>query len=227
MPRAMLPVPCRYGELLLYDAIRDRTASATDWHVPTGKEVWSSVPTAKKDATIQELTEMLSRATMTVVTDYRGLKVPDLQAFRTTLRPLRAEARVAKNTLAIRAAANAGVPALEQYLAGPTMLVVSYDDPVAVAKAVGDFARTSRILQVRGGLTGTRPVSAEEVAAIATLPSRDVLVGRVVGQLQAPLYGLVGVLSGAIRQFAYVLQARIEQLGGAAAEAPVGDATPA
>lgn len=192
-----------------------------------GKEVWSSVPTAKKEATIQELTEMLSRATMTVVTDYRGLKVPDLQAFRTTLRPLRAEARVAKNTLASRAAENAGVPALQQYLAGPTMLVVSYDDPVAVAKAVGDFARTSRILQVRGGLTGTRPVSAEEVAAIATLPSRDVLVGRFVGQLQAPLYGLVGVLSGAIRQFAYVLQARIEQLGGAAAEAPVGDATPA
>lgn len=185
------------------------------------------MPTATKDATIQELTEMLSRATLTVVTDYRGLKVPDLQAFRAILRPLGAEARVAKNTLASRAAANAGVPALQQYLVGPTMLVVSYDDPVAVAKAVGDFARTSRILQVRGGLTGARPVSADDVAAIATLPSCEVLIGRVVGQLQAPLYGLVSVLSGAIRQFAYVLQARIDQLGGASADAPAGDVAPA
>ena len=85
------------------------------------------------------------------------------------------------------------------------------------------FARTTRILQVRGGLTGQRLLGAGEIAAIATLPSREVLLGRVVGQIQAPLYGLVGVLSGAIRQFAYVLQARIDQLGGAPAEAPAGE----
>lgn len=187
------------------------------------------MPTAKKNATVQELQEMLSRATMTVVADYRGLTVADLQGLRTTLRPLGGEARVAKNTLTTIAAERAGVPQLEQHLAGPTMLVVSYADPVPVAKAVGDFVRTSRILQVRGGLTGQRLVDAGQIAAIATLPSREVLLGRVVGQIQAPLYGLVGVLSGAIRQFAYVLQARIDQLGGvptdaaSAIEAPAGD----
>ena len=68
---------------------------------------------------------------------------------------------------------------------------------------------------MRGGLSGKRLVNAEQIGAIATLPSREVLLGRVVGQIQAPLYGLVSVLSGPIRQFAYVLQARIDQLGGA------------
>ena len=172
------------------------------------------MPTPKKEATVAELRDILSRATMTVVADYRGLTVGDLQGLRTTLRPLNGEARVAKNTLTAIAAREAGVPELEGQLAGPTMLVVSYEDPVPVAKAVRDFARTTRILTVRGGLSGKRLVNAEQIGAIATLPSREVLLGRVVGQLQAPLYGLVSVLSGTIRQFAYVLQARIDQLGG-------------
>ncbi len=173
------------------------------------------MPTPKKEATVAELRDILSRATMTVVADYRGLTVANLQDLRTALRPLHGEARVAKNTLTAIAAREAGVPELEEQLAGPTMLVVSYEDPVPVAKAVGDFARTTRILTVRGGLSGKRLVNAEQIGAIATLPSREVLLGRVVGQIQAPLYGLVSVLSGPIRQVAYVLQARIDQLGGA------------
>ncbi|MDP8910303.1 MAG: 50S ribosomal protein L10 [Chloroflexota bacterium] len=173
------------------------------------------MPTAKKEADVAALRDMLSRAQLTVIADYRGLKVGDLQTLRTTLRPLGGEARVAKNTLATIAAKQAGVGQLGEHLAGPTMLVVSYEDPVPVAKAVGDFARTTRILTVRGGLSGKRLVNAEQIGAIATLPSREVLLGRVVGQIQAPLYGLVSVLSGTIRQFAYVLQARIDQLGGA------------
>lgn len=189
------------------------------------------MPTPKKEATVAELRDILSRATMTVVADYRGLTVADLQGLRTTLRPLQGEARVAKNTLTAIAAREAGVPELEGQLAGPTMLVVSYEDPVPVARAVGDFARTTRILTVRGGLAGRRLVNAEQIGAIATLPSREVLLGRVVGQLQAPISGLVGVLSGVIRQFAYVLQARIDQLGGAPAgdeaDAAVPEAAPA
>jgi large subunit ribosomal protein L10 len=185
------------------------------------------VATPKKEATVEELREMLSRSSLAVVADYRGLKVSDLQALRTTLRPLNAEARVAKNTLTSIAAEQAGKQGLVEHLAGPTILITAYDDPVGVAKAVGDFARTSRILRVRGGVAGQRTIDEASLATIATLPSRDVLIGRVVGQIQAPLYGLVGVLSGTIRKFAYVLQARIDQLGGApdgaGAEAPAGD----
>ena len=80
---------------------------------------------------------------------------------------------------------------------------------------------------MRGGVAGQRTIDEASLATIATLPSREILLGRVVGQIQAPLYGLVGVLSGTIRKFAYVLQARIDQLngasGGAEAEAAAGD----
>ena len=185
------------------------------------------MPTPKKEAAVTELRDVLERSSLAVVADYRGLKVSDLQQFRTTLRPLNAEARVAKNTLTSIAAAQAGKGELSQYLVGPTLLITAYDDPVGVAKAIGDFARTSRILQVRGGIAGQRLIDEASLATIATLPSREVLLSRVVGQIQAPLYGLVSVLSGTIRKFAYVLQARIEQLGGApgeaSAEAPAGD----
>src|SRR5688572_4563586 len=165
------------------------------------------MPTPRKEASVAELTDMLSRATLTVVADYRGLKVSDLQTFRTTLRGLNADAKIAKNTLATIAARQVGKEALTEYLVGPTVLINAYGDPVSVAKAVGDFARTSRILKVRGGIAGQRVINEASVATIATLPSREVLIGRVVGQIQAPLYGLVGVLSGTIRKFAYVLQA--------------------
>ncbi len=185
------------------------------------------MPTPKKVAEVAELRDVLERSSLAVIADYRGLKVSDLQQFRTTLRPLNAEARVAKNTLTSIAAEQAGKSGLTEHLAGPTLLITAYDDPVGVAKAIGDFARTSRILQVRGGIVGQRVINDAALTTIATLPSREVLLGRVVGQIQAPLYGLVGVLSGTIRKFAYVLQARIDQLGGApdeaVAEAPAGD----
>lgn len=177
------------------------------------------MPTPKKEASVAELSDMLSRATMTVVADYRGLKVSDLQAFRTTLRGLNGDAKVAKNTLTAIAARQVGKEGLTPYLAGPTVLINAYGDPVSVAKAIDTFARTSRILKVRGGVAGTQSVDEAGVQRIATLPSREVLLGRVVGQIQAPLYGLVGVLSGTIRKFAYVLQARMDQLGGAPQEA--------
>ncbi len=177
------------------------------------------MPTPKKEATVAELSDMLSRATLTVVADYRGLKVSELQALRTTLRGLNADAKVAKNTLTAIAARQVGKDGLTAYLAGPTVLINAYGDPVSVAKAVGDFARTSRILKVRGGMAGRQVVNEAGVATIATLPSREVLLAKIVGQMQAPLYGLVGVLSGTIRKFAYVLQARMDQLGGPPQEA--------
>jgi large subunit ribosomal protein L10 len=184
------------------------------------------VPTPKKQQTVGELRDILDRSTLAVIADYRGLKVNELEDLRARLRAADGEARVAKNTLITIAARQSGKEKLEQYLAGPTVLITANADPVNVAKVIGDFARTSRILQVRGGIAGQRTIDEATLTAIAALPSREVLLGRVVGQIQAPLYGLVGVLSGTIRQFAYVLQARIDQLGGAQggeAEAAAGD----
>jgi large subunit ribosomal protein L10 len=172
------------------------------------------MPTAQKAATIDALTESLSRAQLAVVTDYRGLSVGDLQTLRSTLRPLGAEFHIAKNTLTKIAAGRAGISGLDDVLEGPTALMLANEDIVAPAKAIVEFARTSRILTVRGGVLNEQFVSPEDIEAVATLPSREELLGKLVGMLASPMTRIVGVLGGPSRSLAYVLQARAEQLGG-------------
>lgn len=172
------------------------------------------MPTARKAEEIDALTGSLSRAQLTIVTDYRGLKVGDLEGFRTTLRPFSAEFRVAKNTLTTIAAERAGVSGFEGLLAGPTALVIVEGDIVGAAKAVSDFVRTSRVLTVRGGVMENRALSPADVDAIATLPSKDELRAKVLGMLVSPLARTVGVLSGPSRSIVYLLNARAEQAGG-------------
>jgi large subunit ribosomal protein L10 len=173
------------------------------------------MPTVQKSRTIDQLTDQLQRSQLTIVTDYRGLKVSDLQGLRTTLRSLDAECRVAKNTLTTIAAERAGIEGLTDVLAGPTALVMAYGDIVGVSKAVNDFARTSRILAVRGGVLNNRLVGRPEVEEIASLPPREELLGRLVGMLASPMARTVGVLGGPSRSIAYLLQARADQMGGA------------
>jgi large subunit ribosomal protein L10 len=167
--------------------------------------------------TIAELSDMLSRSTFTMLTDYRGLTVADMQSLRSQLREHNAEVRVAKNTLTTIAARALNMEGLEAELKGPTALVTAYADPVQVAKVVSDFARTSRILQIKAAMLEGAMIGNDQVEALASLPSREVLVGKVVGGLSSPLYGIVGVLAGPIRSLMYVLQARAGQVGGESA----------
>lgn len=173
------------------------------------------MPNAHKAQVIDELSDQLSRSQLTIVADYRGLSVTDLQGLRGTLRPLNAQVRVAKNTLTNIAANRVGIDVLEPILEGPTALVFAYGDVVSVSKSIGDFVRTSRVLSVRGGVMGNRLLSVPDVEAIATLPSREELQGKLVGLLASPMSRTVGVLSGPSRSLAYLVQARIDQLGGA------------
>ncbi len=175
------------------------------------------MPTAQKAAVIDELAGRLDRSQLTIVADYRGLKVTDLQGLRTVLRPLDAECRVSKNTLTLIAANRVGIEGMDEVLAGPTALVMAYGDVVGVSKAVSDFARTSRILTVRGGVMNNRLLAAPDVEAIASLPSREELLGRLVGMLVSPISRALGVLGGPSRSMAYLLQARADQLGGGSA----------
>lgn len=177
------------------------------------------MPTPQKAIHIGELTDSLQRATLAVLTDYRGLKVSDLQTLRTTLRPLGAEFHVAKNTLTRIAAENAGIEGLTPLLDGPLALVLAYGDVVGASKAITDFARTSRILTVKGGVLNKRTISAGDVEALASMPSREVLLGKLVGLMASPMARTVGVLSAPSRSLAYILQARADQLGGAVLQA--------
>jgi len=169
------------------------------------------VPTRQKAKTIDELSHQLSRASLVIVTDYRGLKVADLQTLRGTLRPTGGEIHIAKNTLTRIAANNVGVSGLDPMLEGPSALVFAYEDVVQTARAVTDFVRTSRILSVKGGVMGDRAVSAADVEAIATLPSREVLQARLLGMLVSPMARTLGVLTEPSRSMVYLLNARSEQ----------------
>lgn len=173
------------------------------------------MPTPKKAAEIADLQDRFSRAQLVVLADYRGLTVSSLQDFRSKIKGFDAEFRVAKNTLTRIASEQAGVEGLDAQLEGPTAILFAYGDIVAPAKALGDYARSSRILQVRAGVLNGQIIAGQDVEAIASLPPREELLGKLVGLLASPMARTVGVLSGPSRSLAYVLNARIESLGGA------------
>jgi len=174
------------------------------------------MPTKAKAHTIDELTEQIATAKLIVLTDYRGLRVSDLQDLRINLRKSGGEIRVAKNTLTRIAAENAGITGIESYLEGPLALGLANDDIVGFSKTLSDFARTSRILTIRGGVLDRNFITAAQVEAISTMPSKEVLQAKLLGLLQSPMARTVGVLSGPSRSVAYLLQARADALGGTA-----------
>lgn len=176
------------------------------------------MPTAVKAAQIEDLVDRLSRSQLTIIADYRGLSVEALQGFRAKLKPLDAEFKVAKNTLTRIAAEQVGIEGLSPELEGPTAILFAYGDIVAPAKAISEFARTSRILQVRAGVLNNQVVTPADVEAISSLPPREELLGKLVGLLASPMTRTVGVLSGPARSVVYLGNARVEQLGGVAAD---------
>jgi large subunit ribosomal protein L10 len=168
-------------------------------------------PRAEKVAIVDEIASKLSGATAVFVTEYRGMKVGALATLRGALRESGAEHKVYKNTLARFAAEQAGVGGLKELLVGPTALTFVPQDSVAAAKALRDMSRTNPLLVLRGGCLGTNVLSAADVTALAELPSREELLARFAGALQAPLVKTAGLLQALPRNFAYGLQALIDQ----------------
>lgn len=177
------------------------------------------MPTPQKATEIAELTDRFSRAQLAVITDYRGLSVASLQDFRAKIKPMDAEFRVAKNTLTRIASEQAGIHGLAPTLEGPTAILFAYGDIAGAAKALGDYARSSRILQVRAGVLDGQVLGPNDIEAIASLPPREELLGKLVGLLASPMARTVGVLSGPSRSLVYLLNSRTESLGGAPEEA--------
>ena len=145
------------------------------------------------------------------VTEYRGMTVGELADLRTPLRDAGAEHKVYKNTLARLAANNAGYESLAEHLLGPTALTFVTGDSVAAAKALTDKAKANPNLVVKGGVLGESPMSADDVKALASLPSREELLAKFAGALQAPLSRAAGLLAALPRNFAYGLSAYIDQ----------------
>ncbi len=186
----------------------------------------------QKAAVIEEVTTQLREAEAVYAVDYRGTSVPQAAELRTKLRDADTRFRVVKNTLTERAADDAGAAALKPYLQGPTALVFVKGDAAAAAKALADFRRTSGLLEFKGGWMNGDTLTAEQIDAIAKLPSREVLYGRLVGMVASPLTGLASAMGGLIGGLARQLQQMADQglVGGdapAPAAAPEAEAAPA
>jgi large subunit ribosomal protein L10 len=184
-----------------------------------------------KERVVAELTELLRTSPTLMVADYRGLTMPQIDALRGRLLEHGARFAVVKNTLTRRAAEAAGADALLALLDGPTAIAFlqADGDPVAVAKALADSARETRILATRGGILEGRPVEAQEVEELAKLPPVDVLRGQVLGAVTAPLMNILALFTAPLQDLHGLIDARVEQLqsgAGAEAEAPVRDSGP-
>ena len=177
----------------------------------------------EKERVIAELVERLRTSETLFVADYRGLDMTAIDNVRGELLKHGARFSVVKNTLTRRAAEAAGVEALNEFLEGPTAIAfVESGDMVAVAKALNDTARDTRILALRGGLLQGRAITADQVRDLASLPPAEVLRGQVLGAIVGPLNAIVGIFAAPLRDMVGIVDARITQLReqGDAGEAP-------
>ena len=169
------------------------------------------MPTDAKRQAVDELAEMLRGSSAIAVADYRGLKVADMQVVRRSLRANGVQLHVAKNRLLKIAADQADRTELKPMLEGPTALATISGDEVALAKALQEAFRPFRFVTVRGGLLGSQPIDAASLSRMASLPSREVLLGRFAGGIASPLTGFAGVLAANLRNLAGVLNAVADQ----------------
>lgn len=174
----------------------------------------------EKVAAVEEIKEKLSSARAAVLTEYRGLKVGELAALRASLRGADAEYKIFKNSLARRAAEEAGFTELVSLLEGPTAITFVQGDAVAVAKALRDYSRTNPTLVVKGGMLGARIIAPEDVSALAEVEPRDVLLAKIAGGFQAPLTKAAGLFQAFTRNMAYGVKALIDQRVAAGESAP-------
>jgi large subunit ribosomal protein L10 len=167
-------------------------------------------PRAEKVAVVDEVKDRLGNASAALLTEYRGLSVSSLAQLRRQLREAGGEMKVYKNTLVRFAARDLGLE-IEDLLTGPTAIAFVDGDPVNVAKALRDFAKTNPALVVKGGLLGEKALSAAETQALANVEPREVLLAKLAGAMAAPMVQFAGLLQALPRNFAYGLQALIDQ----------------
>jgi large subunit ribosomal protein L10 len=165
----------------------------------------------EKVAAVAEIRERLTESDAAVLTEYRGLKVSELAELRGALRPAGTDFKIFKNTLARRAAEEAGLGELVPMLEGPTAIAFVKGDAVIAAKALRDFGRTNAALVVKGGLLGTNVLDAADVTALADVAPRDVLLARLAGGFQAPMVKAAGLFQAFTRNMAYGIKALIDQ----------------
>ncbi len=172
------------------------------------------MPTEKKIQAVQEISETLTRSTVVISADYRGLSVEEATALRRAMREAGVQIRVVKNTLFLRAAEAAGMPGVAELAEGPTAIIYGFDDPLAPIKTVVEYQRQARTaFQARKAFMNGEIIPAGRLADLAALPPRDVLIAEIAGALQSPITNLVYLLTATLQEFSGLLDARADQMG--------------
>jgi large subunit ribosomal protein L10 len=175
---------------------------------------------AHKVEVVDEVKTRISAATASIVSEYRGLTVAELAELRHTLAGVGGDYKIFKNTLVRRAIDGGEYQPLGEYLSGPSALTFVQGDISAVAKALRDFSRANPHLVIKGGLADGSLLSTSDLAALAELPPREVLLARLAGALAAPMQQMASLLKALPQNLAYGISALIEQQGGVAEAAP-------
>ncbi len=181
---------------------------------------------ARKVEVVEEVQSRLSTATAQIVSEYRGLTVAELADLRGALAAVGGDYKIFKNTLVRRAIDGGEYQPLSEYLSGPSALTFVQGDVSAVAKALRDFSRANPHLVIKGGLADGSLLSPADLAALADLPPRDVLLAQLAGALAAPMQQMAGLLQALPRNLAYGVKALIEQREANGETLPAADAAP-
>jgi large subunit ribosomal protein L10 len=166
----------------------------------------------RKEEIVAKLSEDLSKVQALILSDYRGLPTAELAKLRNELRGKKAGLHVVKNTLLELALKRAGMPVPEDLIDGTTAVAFCFNDIAGPAKAITDFLRDKENIKIKGAIMGGNVLRGAEAEALATLPTRDQLFGRLLGTINAPGTQVAGVVASGIRQVLYLLKARAEQL---------------
>lgn len=162
---------------------------------------------------VEEIKGKIETAQSVVLVDYRGLDVAQLTELRSKYREAGVDYKVYKNTMMRFAFKDAGLEGFNEYLKGPSAIAFGFDDPVQVAKITSEFAKDNEDLEIKAGIVDGDIIGLEEIKDLAKLPSREVLIGQVLGGINAPIQGFANVLQGSIRSLATVLNAIAEEQG--------------
>jgi len=168
-----------------------------------------------KQELVDQYAEWLGRSSAVIFADYRGQPTKSIYDLRAKVRDVQGEFHVVKNTLIIRALREADMPVPEQLLDGPTAMAFCFEEMPAVAKAMVKFAGDAKMFTIKGAILGNKVVDASGVKAVSELPPYPVVMGQVLGTIQAPAGKVAGVVNAALRQIAAVVQARVDQLQAA------------
>lgn len=165
----------------------------------------------EKKRIAQDLNERFSKAAVIIVTDYKGLDVDAVNDLRRRLRKAEVEYQVVKNSLLMRASQETDVAGIKETFTGPSAVALGYGDPAAPAKVLTEFAKDHEMFKIKIGITGGRILAAKEIAALAALPSREVLLGQFLSVLNNVPSGFVRTLAEIPRRLVNVLRAIQDQ----------------